>query len=367
LNDEKVSVQCARTIGSIERLKMLYLITWADSKATGPRAWNEWIDNLVQELFFKVLHILERNELATPHASESATHTRSQVQSLLAHRVAPHDLEGLFEVMSPRYLLNTAPRDIVRHIAMVRRLQDDAGNHDAAAFCLAAEADTAGGCWELTFLATDRPGLFSDLAGVLALRDINILSADIYTWRDGTVVDILKVSSPLDPLHPDETWARVKRDLRDVFNGILPLRHRVGQKAEPSILTSPNKPSRPPRVHVDNESSDFFTVIEVFADDRVGLLYLITRTLSDLRLDIRIAKIATKGDQIADVFYVRDLEGQRVWEEKKVREIQQALIHAMKDGPSNLDHSPFTANAGEVDDAPGQAAFVKSRSQGHRA
>ena len=81
---------------------------------------------------------------------------------------------------------------------------------------------------------------------------------------------------------------------------------------------------------VNSESSDFFTLIEVFADDRVGLLYLITHTLFNLKLDIRIAKIATKADQIADVFYVRDLEGQKVEDNEQIEEIRQSLVHQLK-------------------------------------
>jgi len=86
---------------------------------------------------------------------------------------------------------------------------------------------------------------------------------------------------------------------------------------------------RPPQVVIDNSSSDFFTLVEVFADDRVGLLHLITKTLFDLRLDIRIAKIATKGDQIADVFYVRDLEGQKIEDKEHLKEIEEALRYQL--------------------------------------
>jgi [protein-PII] uridylyltransferase len=97
-----------------------------------------------------------------------------------------------------------------------------------------------------------------------------------------------------------------------------------------SVLSNHDKPSQPPQVVIDNASSDFFTLIEVFADDRVGLLYLITKTLFDLRLDIRIAKIATKGDQIADVFYVRDLEGQKIADEAHLKEIEEALRYELR-------------------------------------
>jgi [protein-PII] uridylyltransferase len=80
LNDEKIIVQCAATVGTVERLKMLYLLTWADGRATGPRAWNDWIENLVQELFFKILHVLERGELATPDASRKVRQTLRKVR-----------------------------------------------------------------------------------------------------------------------------------------------------------------------------------------------------------------------------------------------------------------------------------------------
>lgn len=186
------------------------------------------------------------------------------------------------------------------------------------------------GCWDLTFFAKDRSGLFSDLAGVLALNNINVLSAHIYTWRDGTAVDIFRVSSPPDPLHPNETWEKVRRDLDSTFKGELSLTYRLDRKSEPSILSNRSPPSRPPQVRVDNESSDFFTLIEIFADDRIGLLYQITRSLFYLRVDIRIAKIATKADQVADIFYVRDLEGQKVEDEERIKEIKKALLFELK-------------------------------------
>ncbi len=322
LNEEKTVVQCARTIGDVERLKMLYLLTWADSKATGPKAWNEWIANLVQELFFKVLHILERGELATPGAAQKVEQTKSKVQSLIASRMNRHDLKHLFEVMSPRYLLNTHPKSIVCHLKMLQQ--------KLSPFVLEAKEDKSGGFWEVVILAKDRPKLFSDIAGVMALHNINILSSEIYTWRDGTAVDIFRVTNPLDLILPEEIWEKVRMDLKSTSTEGGSLSYYLGQKAKASIHSNLKIPARPPQVIVDNTSSDFFTLIEVFTDDRVGLLYLITRTLFDLGLDIRIAKVSTKGDQIADVFYVRDLEGQKVDDNKQILEIQKALLNKLQ-------------------------------------
>ena len=90
-------------------------------------------------------------------------------------------------------------------------------------------------------------------------------------------------------------------------------------------MSTEYKPSHAPKILVNNRTSDFFTLIEVSADNRVGLLYDITRTLFELGLDIRIAKVATKVDQDADVFYVRDLEGQKVEEEEETARIIETL------------------------------------------
>ena len=326
LNDEKVIVQCAYIVGNVERLKMLYLLTWADSRATGPRAWSEWIANLVQELFFKILHTLERGELATPNATRRAKHTLSRVRREMEKEMGSEDLENLFEIMSPRYLLETRPQDIVRHVGMFQALGKKTDKQDAEAFSLTSAENESEGWWEITFLGRDRPGLFSALSGVLALHNINILSAHIYTWRDGTALDRFIVTSPLDPIHSREIWEKIRTDLEMIFHGDLSLEQRLQQRARPSILTRSKKSFRRPDVLTDNDSSDFFTLIEVFASDRVGLLYEITRTLFELGLDVRIAKISTKADQIADVFYVRDLEGQKIEDETQLKEIRDTLL-----------------------------------------
>ncbi|MBN1104874.1 MAG: [protein-PII] uridylyltransferase [Deltaproteobacteria bacterium] len=332
LNDEKVVVQCARTIGTIDRLKMLYLLTWADSVATGPRAWNEWIENLVLELFFKILHTLEKGELATHDASRRIKGTERKVRRALAGQVPPAELETLFEAMSPRYLLETESGDMIRHVHVFRAHREGFGERPSTAFGLEEREEPSDGSWEVLFMARDRPGLFSDVAGVLALNNINILSAHIYTWLDGTAVDIFRVSGPVDPIHPDRIWKTVKKDMENTFTGRLSLPYRLEQKSGSGLLSHPKKGIRPPQVTIDNDSSDFLTLIEVFADDRVGLLYLITHALFQLRLDIRIAKIATRGDQIADVFYVRDLDGQKVQDREQVVEIERAILHALKQG-----------------------------------
>jgi [protein-PII] uridylyltransferase len=270
------------------------------------------------------MHILEKGELATQDAAKKAAWSRRETARLISREVGPDCLDEWFDVMSPRYVLNTPPREIVRHIRLAKRLGKPS-ERDAPAFILEAREDEAYGCWEITLAAVDRPGLFSVTAGVLALHNLNILSSDIYTWRDGTAVDTFRVDGPGEGIDPGETWERVRRDLARVLKGEISLGVELGNKASPSILSRPGKPLHPPQVKVDNTSSDFFTIVEVFTHDRVGLLYDITRTLSGAGLDIRLARIATKKDQVVDVFYVCDLEGRKL-EEARVENLSRALL-----------------------------------------
>jgi len=329
LNDEKIVVQCARVVGTVERLKMLYLLSWADGRATGPRAWNDWVANLVLELFFKILHILERGELATPDASKRVKQSMTEVRSLIGGGGSPPEADALFDGMPSNYLLETSPRSIARHLALHEQIWADLSKGAEGAFRFEAEAEPSSGTWDVTFLAKDRAGLFSAVAGVLALNNINILSARIYTWRDGTAVDIFTVTPPVDPIHADLIWERIKGHLAEAFQGQLALPDRLRQKAEPSSLSTRKTLTRRTEVTVDNESSDFFTLIEVFTHDRIGLLYRITHTLFTLGIDIRIAKIATKADLVADVFYVLDLEGQKVLEKESVETIRTTLLQEL--------------------------------------
>ncbi|NLA74407.1 MAG: [protein-PII] uridylyltransferase, partial [Deltaproteobacteria bacterium] len=222
LNDEKIIIQSARIIGTIERLNSLLLLTWADSKATGPGVWNDWTANLVQELYFKVFHILERGELATPDASHKIDRLKRQVRRLTADTLSLKEFEFYFEAMPQRYKLNTPAAEIVHHIEIVKGLKLRQEKEENP-FMFEFRENSLGGYWEVCFVAKDRPGLFSDIAGIMALNSINILSANIYTWQDGTAVDIFYITKPLDEINPEETWCRINRDFGMKVTGRLSL------------------------------------------------------------------------------------------------------------------------------------------------
>src|SRR3989339_361615 len=170
--------------------------------------------------------------------------------------------------MSPPYFPGTEPREMIRHIDLYREIFPPLGQPSPAAFAFNAQKQPSETTWEILFLARDKPGLFSDIAGVFALNNINILSAHIYTWLDGTAVDLFKVDGPLDPIFPDQLWSKAKGDLAKVLDGTLSIPHRLEEKVKTGNQVE-RKKIRPPEVKIDNESSDFFTLIEFFADDHV--------------------------------------------------------------------------------------------------
>jgi [protein-PII] uridylyltransferase len=328
LNDEKIVVQCARRIADVDRLKMLYLLTVADSKATGPKAWNDWIAVLLKELFFKVLHILEKGELATPVAVNTVAKKRDELFRV-PQSLSRDELGTLFEQMSLRYLHSTSVKEIVRHIELYRRL----GEGDSI---LETHAHRGSKYRSVTVCAKDRPGLFSRIAGVFTLNNLNILSAEIYTWRNGIAVDIFKVTAPPDPLREADTWTRVRDNLRAALKGELDLELALEEKVRTYQAAARSHTGlRPDRIIVDNRASDFFTIIEIYTHDFPGLLYKVTNALFRCRLNIWVAKIATKVDQVVDIFYVRDFDGQKVDIPEQVAAINEAIGRVLSAAPTN--------------------------------
>lgn len=303
--DEETAIMCARKIGDIERLKMLYLLTVADSKSTGPHAWNEWTATLLRDLFLKVLSILEKGELASREAIAGVTSKKEGLLNSATSKKDRQGLEKLFGVLSPRYLLYATSDQLLDDIARYRRL----GKKDFV-WNITRTADPYRRTVKIC--ARDRPGLFSKIAGVFTLNNIDIIDAQIFTWRNNIAVDIFEVKPPPDLVFEDERWARAEENLKSALQEKLDLTaslkhklHRYRTKKRPTAI-------RPHRVEVDNTSSSFFTIVEVFTYDFPGLLYSITDALFRCGLDIWVAKISTKVDQVVDVFYVRDFNGQKV-------------------------------------------------------
>ncbi len=304
INDEETAISCARRIKEITRLKMLYLLSIADSKSTGPKAWNDWTGALIRSLFLKVLSILEMGELASKKAIKTLEIKKEDAFAMASTPQEKKNLEELHAVMSPRYLLDAHAKDMLEHIKLYKSLGDNK-------FIWKVDKISDRNTRTITICANDQPGLFSKIAGTFTFNNLDILDSRIYTWRNNIALDIFKVKAPADRIFEDEIWARTKKYLESVLSGQQDLSKTLKKKMA-EHKSRPHLSERPNQIVVDNESSSFFTIIEVTTYNFPGLLYSITNTLFKCRLDVWVAKIATQIDQVVDIFYVRDFDGQKV-------------------------------------------------------
>ena len=228
LMDEKPIVQCAVQIKDSNRLLLLYMLTVADSLATGTEAWNAWKASLLRELFFKVDRLLMREDLEPEDLEARTSQIQEKVMALLPDQAEAEKLSGWMEKLPFRYLLSQPAQDILKHYGMEKELAN-------RSVCFRAEP-AEGEMWQTTVVTRDRPGLFALITGILWARGLNILSADIYTREPGVACDILRVERLPDPLHPDELWSKVESDLVRGLADPTYLDEILETRRKPSVL-----------------------------------------------------------------------------------------------------------------------------------
>jgi [protein-PII] uridylyltransferase len=320
LEDEELIMRCAERVQSPERLAMLYLLTIADAKATGPSVWNEWKAALLQELYLKIALLLEHSDLSEQDKNQGAKlgarWMREKIFELL-----PHDADMDLAMLPDDYLLNFAPEDVVEHL----RHRQGLAIKDILLFHEERQES-----WSLLLVTRDRPGLLAKIFGVLALHNLNVLAAQIFTWDDGTVIDTIEVSSSISQNYQDQNWQGLARDLDMAVNQRLGLEHRLYKKLAPLRKTIGGTEKRlDAKIEIDNRSSEIYTIIEAYGHDRIGMLYEITRILSDFGINIYRARIGTRADQVVDVFYVLDYDGRKIKDPAFKEELQEGLLYAV--------------------------------------
>ncbi|MEF2231108.1 MAG: HD domain-containing protein [Pseudodesulfovibrio sp.] len=336
LSDERVAAEVAGVAGSVERLDMLYLLCVADSMATGPRAWNSWTGSLLAELYRKVRNLLLHGPLAVPDAAGKLVRARGRV--LAATRdLDPDFAEAAMKAMPPRAFLALDAETLAGHIRLVRqlwelvaedRMRKPSSVGGRGVNLVRAEPGRVENTWRLTIAALDRTGLFATMAGAIALHGMNILACDLFTWKDGTAVDVFTVSRPPDNLFADEVWARLSRSIAYALAGELDLGHRLKERRCSILHQGRSGPKLPPIVTIDNLGSDFYTIIEVAATDRTGFLHDMARILADGGVSIHVAMISTIEGRAADIFHVRDEAGQKITDPARLESIRHALHRA---------------------------------------
>jgi [protein-PII] uridylyltransferase len=324
LNDVAMIANLAQELSDEETLRQLYLLTLADLSMVAPGNLSEWKEQLLRELYARTLaHFRRGPDLLGSDGGELIEHRKARVAELLGE--SPAAVAPWFEGVPDRYVTLTSPKQIARHVALSRRRK--------GAVAVEVVHRPRKSVSELTVCADDAPGLLSRIAGVLVAHRVDVLAANITSRKLASgATEAIDVFTTRDrygrPITDAKRWTRVEEDLARVLSGQATVEAVIDERHERSSLPERVVPAVRTEVEVDNEVSADFSVIDVYTQDRLGVLYTITRTLAQLRLDIQLSKVATEAVRVADVFYVREAGGGKLAPDR-VDEVKLALAEAL--------------------------------------
>jgi len=333
LNDTVFIQRCAETIGDLNHLSMLYLLSVADSKATGPSAWSDWKAALMEELYLKITLHLDHGQQGvkdvSAHEDQGVEWLRGQIRLQLKGSVG---LKIDPATLGSDYVLTFSPEVIAGHVLTQR---DRYSRIRQKSFVVATEGAGGDDGWQLLIMTVDRHGLLAKICGVMTLNNLTVSKAQIFTWSDGTVVDVIDVC-PTDGLSfAERDWQGLNDHLDLAIEHRMGLSHRLYTKLSSTYSRrSQIVGDVSSKVVIDNGASDVYTVIEVYAPDTPGQLYYVTQAMADFGINIHKAYIATEVEQLIDVFYVLDSQGGKLDDEEFCNEITQGILHS-------IGHSAF--------------------------
>jgi len=310
-------------VQSVERLRLLLALTVADIRAVGPTVWNGWKGALLRELSIAAEEMMEGGLKAEARDARVRT-AQAELRKALADwdeaAFAAHVARGY-----PAYWLSFDTPTLARQARLVR-----AAEEKGESFAVAEQTDSHRAVTEVTIYATDHAGLFSQIAGAIALAGGNVVDARITTLASGMALDVFWIQDLDEGTFDEPDKLRRLNALieRAVTGRLRPGRELAGRRSGPARARVFKVA---PRVLIDNEASNTHTVIEVNGRDRPGFLYDVTAAMTDLNLQISTAKISTYGARAVDVFYVKDLFGLKVAHDGKLEQIRRRLLKAIAD------------------------------------
>jgi [protein-PII] uridylyltransferase len=333
ITDPALAMKFSHDVKDAETLRMLFVLSAADLSAVGPGVFTKWKADLLTDLYEQSMHTLSGRSARLDSGAIDAI--KQEARTAFLHSVGPSHRTELSEWVtrqldgfSHQYLATIPIPQIVSDLQSLRALQPGdvltSGHYESTTrtteYRVTASSQVADGC-------------FHKMAGVLSAKRLEILTAVIETTVDGTIVDRYRViDTDHDGKVPDWRIAEVTTALREsLLNRVdipqLIRRHQPYGAAERAAPLS----DLPLQVSTDTHTSDRCTIIDVFAHDRPGLLYMLTRTLYELGLSVDVAKISTHLDQVVDVFYVTTADGHKIESESALRPICDTLMERLRE------------------------------------
>jgi [protein-PII] uridylyltransferase len=322
LADPKTIQDFTDRVKSLERLRLLYLLTVVDIRAVGPGTWNSWKDQLLTNLFEAAEEVLRLGH---------RQHGRKERVAAVKEELAA--------------ALDWPPEQVAHHAArladsywLAEPLQVQADNARFVAQCGGAPQSRSvelvpqpdRGATLVTVYARDHPGLFYRIAAAISLSGGNIIDARIHTTTDGMALDNILIQDMTGaPFSEPHRLERVEQAVCAAVDGQEPLTDLLEARALPLVRAEAFTIA--PAVFVDNRASGRYTVVEVNARDRAALLSGLAKAIFDSHATIRSAHIATYGERAVDVFYLTDRDGAKIEDEEAIAAMRGRLLAAALD------------------------------------
>jgi len=334
IGDPRTIADFAQAVGSVERLRLLTILTVVDIRSVGPGVWNGWKAQLMRDLYAAVEPVLQRSgdavELAREALNEKAEAGRSRVCDRLA-RIHPDFAKLWRQELDDTYWVTSTEEDRFRHAAFARQAMQREDGEAAAAI----RVDRRRMATEVMIWAEDRDGLFADLVAALAQRGADIVGAMINTTRSGKVLDIFYIQNAANqPFGFDDPYLMdaLVGYLQCVAAGTLP----VERSRERRLKRSDAAFQVTPYLSFSNDLSDVATVIEASGRDRPGLLADLSDAIAKQGLSLHSARIDGYGERATDVFYVTR-DGAQLTDEGLKKEVGEALMNVLSEGEAQLE------------------------------
>ena len=338
LNDRKTIIDFAERVQSLDRLKLLLVLTVCDIRAVGPGVWNGWKGQLLRTLYYET-ELMISGGFSEVSRKDRAKHARAGLAEALGDW-SEKDRKAYLKLHYEPYLLSVPYEDQVRHALFIRE-----ASRVGKPLATMVKTHAFHAITEITLLAPDHPRLLSIVTGACAAAGANIADAQVFTTSDGRALDTILINREFDNDEDElRRAASIGRLIEEVLSGKATIPDVIARKAKSRRKARPFTVT--PKVSISNTLSNKVTVIEIECLDRPGLLSEVTAVLSDLSLDISSAHITTFGEKVVDTFYVRDLVGMKITSDARQAHIVarlKAVLADREDGARDAAPAPAAA------------------------
>ena len=318
ISDPRTVRDFAKAVQSVKRLNLLTVLTVCDVRSVGPDTWNNWKATLIRQLYAETKAILEQGAEALNRENRM-----TEAKKALREKLSEWDNKDIKIETGRHYPPYWQGFQVDAQFTFAKLLR----NLGADEIKIELTPDTDRDATRICFALSDHPGIFSRLAGALALVGANVVDARSYTSKDGFATAAFWIQDGDGSPYNQARFSRLRRMIEKTLSGEVITREAIKERDKFKKREKAFKV--PTSITFDNEGSEIYTIIEVDTRDRPGLLFDLTRTLANMNVYIASAVIATYGEQVVDSFYVKDMFGLKFHSESKQKKLEQNLRQAI--------------------------------------